>query len=73
MDLQLIPVDELIDELFNRYDHAAFIGKKAIKDGLTEDKGRYKGDPHTVMGMASTLQIRLHEEYYDQEDLEDET
>jgi hypothetical protein len=56
-DLAWATVDELIAELFGRFDHVAFTGmtiQRELGDGMTEQKiiRRWKGSCYTVAGLA---------------------
>lgn len=66
-DLEYIPTQELIDELFARCDHAAIVGLQCgvpCNDGRnTKLILRWKGNSFAIVGMASQLSNEIHREY----------
>ena len=61
MDINLIPEDDLIKELFNRYEHAIFAGAKTgykTKDSVTYTH-KYDGNSATCAGLAFQLATKI--------------
>jgi hypothetical protein len=54
-EIQLIPSDELLNELFSRYDTVVFIGHKKTTSKDCKMSFNTKGSKFTVWGMASFL------------------
>lgn len=62
-DLNLIPTDELILEIANRYDWMIFMGRKLIQgDDKWQTKRRYKGDVYVCLGLADNMADFLNQE-----------
>lgn len=66
-ELELVPTDALVAELFRRYDVALFAGLKlGTRAGVHEYHRRWLGNVHTVAGLAQdvamTAIVGLHRE-----------
>lgn len=73
-DLEIATTDELLEELLSRVDHGLVVLKRVMTDELQHDIRRWKGNSHTVAGMALHAQIAVLdelEESYEEEDEED--
>lgn len=60
MDLQLVPIDDLVKELTNRFDHAVFMGIKVESNDPKATAGIYScrewvGNSYTCAGLAQSL------------------
>lgn len=63
IDIKLIPTEELMDELLNRFDHAVFIGRKELdlsETGEYYSLKKYRGSFHMNLGMLSSLTSYLN-------------
>lgn len=63
-DIELLPTDDLLAELFRRHDHAVFTGmqKRTADDGpVTEVEVMrdWKGNAHATAGLALHTAIRI--------------
>lgn len=58
MDLSLVPLQELYEELLNRFDHAVFMGKKIYGKDSNISR-RWKGDYHIAMGLCDDLNYEI--------------
>ena len=63
-DLTLIPTDALLDQLFSRFDHAAFVALATTvehSDGTGEHfvQRRWDGNTHVVIGLLSDIQYAV--------------
>ena len=54
--LELIPTDDLLDEVFHRFDNVGFTGAKRNSTSSFDYEVRWYGDSHTVVGLAADLQ-----------------
>jgi len=51
-ELEFISTDDLIDELFNRHDHGGIaLMKVDAKPEMNLIERRWKGNPHTIIGL----------------------
>lgn len=62
MSIELIPSEDLIMELMNRFDHAVFAGMKvdATPDKKSFTARKWKGNSATCSGMAFQIACRIH-------------
>lgn len=70
MDLTLVPLQDLYQEILNRFDHAVIIGMKVLP---TENKisRRWKGDHHMASGMATDISVMIIKDWYDRQTIID--
>ena len=54
-DIQLIPTDELVDELFSRYDTAVFLAHKKNTTKKGSMAWNTKGNKFTLLGLSEYL------------------
>ena len=57
-NLALVESDNLIEELFSRFDHAGFIGQRTTGEDDLQERIEMKGHERVVQGLCSSLQIR---------------
>lgn len=60
-DLSLVSTEDLVQELFSRFDAAIFNAAKAqqinpTEDGLAEGYINFVGDAHTCAGLAGSME-----------------
>lgn len=51
-DLAFVSDNELLVELFSRFDHCEFSGLKSLKADRNKTRRKWKGNPHTCAGLA---------------------
>ncbi len=59
-ELQLIATDELVDELFSRYDTAIFLAHKKRTDIQGNMAYNTKGNKFTLLGLSEYLNGLVH-------------
>jgi hypothetical protein len=64
MDLELVPTEDLINELLTRHDHAVFAGLFTPVDGTVQIRLRWKGNTHTCVGLATDVGDAALEGFY---------
>lgn len=75
MALDLVPLDELVNELFNRADSIVIIARKELNDKEYHFISRYKGNPYKCVGLCQKMShtllcdIEEHEEPIRREEL----
>ena len=64
MNLELASTDDLLDEVFQRFDHAVFAGMKVRPDGKPEspdgqiyEKKKSRGNTRTCQGLCFALML----------------
>lgn len=69
-DLQLLPDDDLVNELQARYDDIIIIGRQVLEKGHKKTRRvRWcKGDPDVIIGMAFAVAKENIEAHYDNDD-----
>lgn len=72
-ELQLIPDDDLVNELQARYDDILIIGRQVLNknDKKTRRVRWCKGDPDVIIGMAFAVAKENIDEQYDNQTRED--
>lgn len=57
--IELASTEDLLDELFSRFDHVVFAGMKArpIRDGQIYEKKRTMGNTRTCQGLCFALML----------------
>ncbi len=55
-DLALVSTDDLMDELLNRSDHGVITLMHVQSDQQVAIKRKWKGNTHTIVGLAVDLQ-----------------
>lgn len=67
-DLELISTNELVKEVFHRYEHVVFAGLKFITKDSTDHEchKRWKGNGYMCAGLAIALQTELVNKMDDQ-------
>lgn len=73
LDIKFVNTDELINEVFNRYDHVIFTGIRDGYDGkdTIRKTRRYKGNSETCIGLCERMSIVIHDDESDREDATD--
>ena len=78
-DLSLVTTNDLIDEMLNRFDHAVFMGIKALDIVNKEDDTtrissfrNWKGNSYTCAGLAQSLMRASLADFEDKEEVYDE-
>jgi len=73
--LSLYSLDDLIEEVFRRFDHAVFVGVKALDVINKEDdttriltQRRWKGNHYTCSGLCFDMARKICKDYEQQED-----
>lgn len=64
MSLELVPLQELYDELLSRFDHIIIIGLK-VKDKDKEVSRRWKGSHHFTMGLCGDMSNLIWKDWMD--------
>lgn len=60
MTLEFFPTEQLLDEIFRRYDFNCFIGMKILTDKEdNEYKRKWKGNTHTCCGLCDDLKEKM--------------
>lgn len=60
-DIQLIPTDDLIIEILNRFDHSVFTGMRVgLHGGDCYTARRWKGNKATCSGLCSQAQYMIN-------------
>lgn len=54
-ELNFVSTEELLDEIFARFDHCIFAGVKPHRDDCIT-KRRYKGDSTTCLGICTLIE-----------------
>jgi len=56
-EIKLTSTQELLKELFSRFNHAIFAARKDNVKGKDDDRGwyNYSGDPQTCRGLCNTI------------------
>lgn len=62
-ELSLIPTDELLKELFSRYDHAVFAGEKSMDSEYHGVHKKWTGQHLACIGLAYHIQAMCHKEH----------
>ena len=57
-NLNLIETDDLLEELFARFDHAAFAGQRLTGENDLQERIEMVGAERIVQGLCASLQIR---------------
>lgn len=52
-EIQLVPTDDLINELLRRYEHSVFAAFESLQDDKTLYVSRWKGNSATCAGLCS--------------------
>ena len=72
MEIQLVSTDELLDEIFSRFDHIIFCGMKVkIKGNDNYYEKRYEGNYATAIGLCDIVKDHILNDF-DEEDVETE-
>ena len=72
-NLELVPLDDLLDELENRFDNLICIGLKMPSDGNMETIYRVSGSRYECLGLCEELKDRVKdtfESFEEEEDIE---
>lgn len=64
-NIQLIPTEELLKELLNRFDHAIFMGIKVYKEqgGEITSVRRWIGNSYTCCGLCESIKRSILNEF----------
>ena len=69
MNLELLPIDDLLDELGNRFDHTVFMGLKLRDLDNAESTYRVNGGRFICLGLCEELKDQV--KYTFDEDIEE--
>jgi hypothetical protein len=56
VSLEFIDTEELVNEVLSRFDHAGFVGLLDRTDHEYHARYRWRGNGHTIVGLASAMQ-----------------
>jgi len=60
MNLQLVPIEELLSEVMKRFDHSVFCGHREVKDdGSYYEKGDWHGSERMGVALCEMLKQRI--------------
>ena len=70
-NLNLATNNELISELFSRFDHILVIGMVERTDSEQYLLRRWGGNSHTLAGLAEDIKFKILVTYYEDEEADD--